>query len=490
MNAALPPPPAPIAMGDRRAIARMISAIENAEPGAGDIARAIAPHLGRAHVIGVTGAPGAGKSTLINALLGELLGRGQRVAVVAVDPSSPVTGGAVLGDRVRMGEHGAHDDVFIRSLSSRGHQGGLSRTTSRIVDVLDAAGFDSVIVETVGAGQADVAITALADTRIVVCPPGLGDDVQAIKAGILEIADLFVVSKGDLPSAAATARDLVDMLRLRHRTAAPVPVLKTVATRREGIAAVVDAALAHVAATGRGRRFAPCALPTADETAAVDHAIATRRSVRAFLPAPVPRATVEDILDVASRAPSGTNTQPWHVHVVAGERKAALSAAVLHAHDHEPDDHAEEYRYYPELWQEPYLGRRRAIGWTLYGLVGIERGDKAGMHRQHGRNYLFFDAPVGLIFTIDRGLERGSWLDYGMFLQNVMVAARARGLDTCPQAAFLKFHRVIARELALPANEMLVCGMALGYADPGAPENRLVTERAPVSAFARFMGFD
>ena len=256
MNAALPPLPAPIDLGDRRAIARRISAIENAEPAAADIGRAIAPDLGRAHVIGITGAPGAGKSTLINALLGELLGRGQRIAVVAVDPSSPVTGGAVLGDRVRMGQHGAHDNVFIRSLSSRGHQGGVSRTTARIIDVLDAAGFDTVIVETVGAGQSDVEIAGLADTRIVVCPPGLGDDVQAIKAGILEIADLFVVNKGDLPTADATVRDLLDMLRLRHRTAAPVPVLKTVATRNEGIAAVVDAALAHVAAAGRGQRLA------------------------------------------------------------------------------------------------------------------------------------------------------------------------------------------------------------------------------------------
>jgi LAO/AO transport system ATPase/phenylacetic acid degradation protein PaaD len=253
--------------------------VENDDPGAGGIARAIAPHLGRAHVIGITGAPGAGKSTLINALLGELIGRGQRVAVVAVDPSSPLTGGAVLGDRVRMGEHGNHDHVFIRSVSSRGHLGGLSRTTARIVDVLDAAGFDTVIVETVGAGQAEVAIAGLADTRIVVCPPGLGDDVQAIKAGILEIADILIVNKGDLPAAEATLRDLNDMLRLRRRTAVAVPVLKTSATRGDGIIAVVDAALAHAATGGRGRRLAPLAAPSSASAGGIDRVIAPRRPV-------------------------------------------------------------------------------------------------------------------------------------------------------------------------------------------------------------------
>jgi LAO/AO transport system ATPase len=490
MNAPAPSPLAPVLAGDRRAVARLISAMENDEPAARDAAPLLAAHVGRAHVIGITGPPGAGKSTLVNALLGELVARGRRIAVVAVDPSSPVTGGAVLGDRVRMGEHGAHEAVFIRSVSSRGHLGGVSRTTARIVDVLDAAGFDTVIVETVGAGQSEVEIARIADTRVVVCPPGLGDNVQAIKAGILEIADLLVVSKADLPGAETTARDLQEMLRLRRATAAKVPVLRTVATRGEGIPAIVDALAEHGARAGHGRRLLPAGAPTADETAAVDRAIVTRRSVRRFLPAPVPRTTVEDILAVASRAPSGTNTQPWRVHVLAGARREALSAAVLRAHEHARSEHSEEYRYYPEQWHEPYLGRRRRIGWDLYGLLGIERGDVPAMHRQHGRNYLFFDAPVGLIFTIDRALERGSWLDYGMFLQNVMVAARARGLDTCPQASFLKFHRIIARELALPDGEMVVCAMSLGHADPDAPENRLVTDRAPVAQFARFVGFD
>ncbi|MDE2048051.1 MAG: nitroreductase, partial [Betaproteobacteria bacterium] len=149
--------------------------------------------------------------------------------------------------------------------------------------------------------------------------------------------------------------------------------------------------------------------------------------------------------------------------------------------------HAEEYAYYPREWVAPYIDRRRKVGWDLYGLLGIAKADKARMHAQHGRNFVFFDAPVGFIFTIDRILEQGSWLDYGMFLQNIMVAARARGLDTCPQAAFTQWHRIIARHLQLPANEMVVCGMSLGWADPQRVENTLVTEREDVAAFARFV---
>ncbi|MGC9237739.1 MAG: nitroreductase, partial [Thiomonas sp.] len=150
--------------------------------------------------------------------------------------------------------------------------------------------------------------------------------------------------------------------------------------------------------------------------------------------------------------------------------------------------HTEDYAYYPSEWRSPYIDRRRKVGWDLYGLLGIAKGDKAAMHAQHGRNYVFFDAPVGLIFTIDRVMEQGSWLDYGMFLQNIMVAARGRGLDTCPQAAFNQFHRIIEDELGLDASaQQVVCGMALGWADPAAIENTLVTERAPVADFARFV---
>ena len=223
--------------------------------------------------------------------------------------------------------------------------------------------------------------------------------------------------------------------------------------------------------------------------AIVDHAITSRRSIRAFLPMPVPRALLEEILVVASRAPSGTNTQPWQVHVLTGAARARLAAAIVAAYD-DPEQarsHSEEYAYYPREWVEPYLGRRRKVGWDLYGLLGIGKADKTRMHAQHRRNYQFFDAPVGLIFTIDRVMEQGSWLDYGMFLQNVMVAARARGLDTCPQAAFTQFHRIIGRELQLDDAQMVVCGMSLGYADMSRIENTLVTERAPVAGFARFV---
>ena len=231
---------------------------------------------------------------------------------------------------------------------------------------------------------------------------------------------------------------------------------------------------------------------TPETTAAVDAAITSRRSLRAFLPTPVPRQTIEEILAVAARAPSGVNTQPWKVTVLTGAAKAGLSKKILVAHDANAAAGSTgadvgEYEYYPTEWVSPYLERRRKVGWDLYGLLGIAKTDKARMHAQHGRNYRFFDAPVGLIFTIDRLLRQGSWLDYGMFLQNIMVAARGRGLDTCPQAAFIGFHKVIAEHLALPPGEMVVCGMSLGHADPSAPENQLLTERAPVASFTRFV---
>jgi nitroreductase len=228
---------------------------------------------------------------------------------------------------------------------------------------------------------------------------------------------------------------------------------------------------------------------TAASTAAVDAAITSRRSMRAFLPTPVPRTVIEDLLAVAARAPSGTNTQPWQVHVLTGAAKEALSRDIRAAYDDpaERAQHTEPYAYYPTQWQSPYIDRRRKVGWDLYSLLGIGKADKARMHEQHARNYAFFDAPVGLIFTIDRVMQQGSWLDYGMFLQSVMVAARARGLDTCPQAAFTQFHRIIARHLALGEDQTVVCGMSLGFADMAAVENSLVTEREPVAGFARFL---
>ena len=175
--------------------------------------------------------------------------------------------------------------------------------------------------------------------------------------------------------------------------------------------------------------------------------------------------------------------------MLTGASLARLSDRILAAHDDPAAlaEHVEEYPYYPTQWASPYIERRRKVGWDLYGLLGLRREDKAGMHAQHGRNYAFFGAPVGLMFTIDRVLELGSWLDYGMFLEAVMVAARGRGLDTCPQAAFNRFHRIIGEHIGMPPEQTFVCGMSLGYADPEKIENTLVTEREPVAAFARFM---
>jgi len=202
--------------GDRRSLARLLTLIDDDRPGARAAAASLADRAGRAWVVGITGVPGSGKSTLVDALLGVWLAQGHTIAVIAIDPSSPVSGGAVLGDRVRMGANAAHPNVFIRSFSARGELGGLSRAARAAVDAFDACGFDRVIVETVGTGQSETAIVALADTRVVVCPPGLGDDVQAIKAGTLEIADVLSVSKGDLPLADQTAREMREKLTLRR----------------------------------------------------------------------------------------------------------------------------------------------------------------------------------------------------------------------------------------------------------------------------------
>lgn len=230
-------------------------------------------------------------------------------------------------------------------------------------------------------------------------------------------------------------------------------------------------------------------MPVAD-AGAVDRAIASRRSIRRFLPTLVPAAEVEAILDLAARAPSGTNMQPWRGYVLAGAAKDALCAAVQAAFDRQEQGHVQEVQYYPDSFFEPYLSRRREVGWGLYGLLGIGRGQAAAMKAQHRRNFQFFDAPVGMVFTIDRRLATGSWLDYGMFLQNIMTAARGRGLDTCAQAAWSHYHQAIRPVLGLAAEETVVCGMALGHADPDAPENGLLTTRVPARGFMRFDGFD
>ncbi len=230
-----------------------------------------------------------------------------------------------------------------------------------------------------------------------------------------------------------------------------------------------------------------------EDPRSVDTAIESRFSARAFLPRPVPRETLEDILRVASRAPSGTNTQPWKVYVLQGASRDTLVQQVCAAHDAmraAPSlaaTYREEYDYYPEQWVSPYIDRRRENGWSLYGLLGITKGDKDRMHAQHQRNFRFFDAPVGLMFTVDKVMGRGSLVDYGMFLQSIMVAARARGLHTCPQAAWNGFAKIILPHIGAGEGEMLVCGMSLGFADESQAVNGFHTPREPVSAFTRWL---
>jgi nitroreductase len=225
----------------------------------------------------------------------------------------------------------------------------------------------------------------------------------------------------------------------------------------------------------------------------VDTAITSRMSARAFTPQPVDRPTLTHLLQVASRAPSGTNTQPWKVYVLQGASRDSLCQKVCDAHDAIRADptlaaqYREEYDYYPEKWVSPYIDRRRENGWGLYGLLGIGKADKDKMHAQHQRNYKFFDAPVGLMFTMDRVMGRGSLVDYGMFLQNIMVAARGHGLHTCPQAAWNGFAKIIMPHIGGSADEMLVCGMALGYADEAALVNGFHTPRVPVEEFTQWL---
>ncbi|MFD0916584.1 nitroreductase [Pseudahrensia aquimaris] len=221
--------------------------------------------------------------------------------------------------------------------------------------------------------------------------------------------------------------------------------------------------------------------------AIINEAIAGRRSVRAFFDTPIPRQTIIDILQTAARAPSGTNMQPWKVTVATGETLKTLCDAVVGAHNDPNFEREQTYKYYPDQFPEPFLARRRKVGWDMYGLLGIEKGDKEKMHAQHGENYRFFGAPVGMMFTMDKRLEIGSWLDYGMFLQNIMIAARGHGLETCPQAAWAPFHKVIRPVLNIPDEDIVLCGMALGYEDTEATINTLKVDRAPLEDFAVFL---
>jgi nitroreductase len=221
---------------------------------------------------------------------------------------------------------------------------------------------------------------------------------------------------------------------------------------------------------------------------AVESAILSRRSVRHFLPTPVPKEMILRLLDVAARAPSGNNSQPWHVHVVTGKELRRLSAEILMEFN-DPEKAKENvavFNSYPTEWRSPYNDRRKKIGIDMYRILGIAKGDAEGMHRQAARNFTFFDAPVGLIFALDRAFVPSSAIDLGMFMGNVMTAARARGLDTCPQAALGIYHRVVTRVLGIGDQHVVMCGMALGYADHGAAIDALRTEREPAERFSTF----
>lgn len=234
-------------------------------------------------------------------------------------------------------------------------------------------------------------------------------------------------------------------------------------------------------------------MTTSSSTHAIDQVIQSRHSVRAFLDQPVHVNMIKEILAVAARAPSGTNTQPWKVYVVTEQKRKDIVQQVcdaqkeINAHPSRSADHQETFAYYPKTWKSPYIDRRRQNGWALYGLLNIQRGEKDKMAAQQLRNFKFFDAPVGLFFTVDQSMGVGAKMDIAMFMQNIMLAAKARGLDTCPQAAWNHFHSIILPLLGADEDEELVCGMALGYADPKAQVNQLETPREAVEDFAHFL---
>lgn len=226
--------------------------------------------------------------------------------------------------------------------------------------------------------------------------------------------------------------------------------------------------------------------PGTDVAKTVKEAIESRRSVRAFLPVEIPQATIEEILELAHHAPSGGNMQPWKVHVVMGKMKAAIEASLLLAAKDKAYANRPEYDYYPEKWQEPYASRRKEIGEKLHQFLDIGRRDIEARRAQHLRNFSFFGAPVGLFFCVDRTLSEGSWIDVGMFMQNVMTAARSFGLHTCPQASFTSYHQVVRQHLGISETDILLCGMSLGFEDKRKPENRLRSTRIRLEEFATF----
>ncbi len=405
--------------GSRPVLARAISLIENERPGAAGFSAKVREHCGKAHVVGITGVPGAGKSTLINALLGELVGRGKRIAVLAVDPSSPITGGAVLGDRVRMDQHATHDNVFIRSVSARGHLGGLSRTTGKIIDAFDAAGFDVVIVETVGAGQSEVEISQFADTRIVLCPPGLGDDVQAIKAGILEIADILVVSKADQPLAARTMRDLQTMLQLRRRADWQVEVLQTTATSGEGVAALADKIAQHAGAAGVGQRLKSAAVAT--PTVATARLVIIGATPIAEALAPMAAMAGFEVMVIDPRRAFAAPVQLPGMSASSASPEQALAqmgidaqtAVVTLSHDPELEDPALSAALRSDAF---YVG---ALGSTRTHARRVERLAALGLGESLGRLH----APIGL----DLGGRAPAEIAVAILAQ--LIQSRYRGLS-------------------------------------------------------------
>lgn len=526
---------------DWRVMGKAVSIVENQEDGFLEILD-YAWKAAREDclIVGITGAGGVGKSTLIDKIIRTCRARDLTVGVLAVDPSSPYTGGAMLGDRVRMNAHSSDPGVYIRSFASRGSFGGISQGAKSALYLYKAFGFDVILLESLGVGQAETDISCFVDVTAVILAPGNGDGIQLAKAGTQEIADIFVINKGDKPETDMLRMQLTAEFAVIPEEYRPV-ILETIATEGTGVDQLTDcfyqvsgrllparrtkrqARIENEIFTGAARFYEPQLRWYAQEfsqevlagnitpfEAAVrlggkitvektkneyrytggirmqlKEGIMNRKSIRGYLPEPVSQETIRRVMELATRAVSAINMQPWEFFVVTGEPLDAIRQCNI-----------EDLRSRISFdIPEPegggiYRTRRVDIAKQLFKVMDIKREDKERRNWWLERGFRFFDAPVLVLVAADEEIEpMVSQLDIGCFTQNLCLAALEYGLGTCVQTQAVMYQRGIRQVVNLPENKRLVVGIALGYPDPEFPANQVVSSREEIDNITGWIGF-